>query len=222
MVKLVAFFKRKPGMEVEAFQEHWRTIHAELVVRVPGLRKYIQCHTLPSVYRSREPIYDGVAEAWFDDTDAMRANTDSPEWAAIRADEPKFIDLSTLGSIITEEHVIVDGPVPSDGVKNISFLKHKPDISIDEFQKYWRETHGPIAGAIPGMRRYVQCHTRRSIYETGRTPLYDGAPLAWFDDTDAMRVSEKSAEFARTRADEANFLAPDPLPFVIAKERVIL
>ena len=35
----------------------------------------------------------------------------------------------------------------------------KAGMSVEEFQTCWFETHGPIAGAIPGLRRYVQCHT---------------------------------------------------------------
>ena len=33
MVKLLAFFKREPGISVEQFQRHGRTTHADLVVR---------------------------------------------------------------------------------------------------------------------------------------------------------------------------------------------
>ena len=77
MVKLVAFFKRRPGMTVDAFQQHWRSAHAELVVRQKGLRRYVQNHTLASGYAKREADYDGVAEAWFDSVDDMRALADS-------------------------------------------------------------------------------------------------------------------------------------------------
>jgi uncharacterized protein (TIGR02118 family) len=222
MVKMVAFFKRTPGMSVEAFQQYWRTTHAELVRKLPGIRKYVQSHTLRSGYRKGEPAYDGVAEVWFDDTNAMRAAAQTPTYAAVRADEANFIDLSTMGSIITEEHIIKDGPIPPDGVKNIEFVRHKPGLPIEEFQRYWREVHGPLGASIPVVRRYVQSHTRRSVYESGKTPLYDGVALTWFDDTQAMRVSATTPEYARTRADEINFIAPGTLPFVITKEHVVV
>ena len=174
MVKLVAFFKRTPGMPVEDFQHHWRTTHAELVVQQAGLRRYVQNHALPSGYRSgsgsREPDFDGVAEAWFDDTQAMRDLAPSPEYAAVRGDEANFIDPASMGVVLTDEVVIVDGPAPAQGVKQIAFLSKRPDVSVDHFQKHWKEIHGPIAAMIPGHRRYVQCHARRGIYEAGRTP----------------------------------------------------
>jgi uncharacterized protein (TIGR02118 family) len=222
MVKMVAFFKRKPGMSVEAFHHYWRTTHAGIVVRMPGIRKYVQSHTLLSGYRKGEPAYDGVAEIWFDDTQAMRALAQTAEYAAVRADEPNFIDLSTMGSIITEEHIIKDGPIPPDGVKNIEFVTHKPGMSIEAFQRHWREVHGPLGASIPVVRRYVQSHTRKSIYESGKTPAYDGVALTWFDDTQAMRVSATTPEYARTRADEVNFIDAGRLPFIITKEHVIV
>jgi len=48
MVKVVLFFKRKPGMPVEDFQKHWRTTHADIIVRLPGIRRYVQSHVLAS------------------------------------------------------------------------------------------------------------------------------------------------------------------------------
>ncbi len=221
MVKLVAFFKRKPGVTVAEFQHHWRTRHAELVVRQAGLRRYLQNHVLPSAYRSREPVYDGVAEAWFDSTDAMRALAPSAEYAAVRADEASFIDAASMGVVLTGEVVIVDRPAPAAEAapaKLIAFLNKRADLSVDAFQEHWRERHGPIAGAIPGLRRYVQCHARRGIYAAGRAPVYDGIPMSWFDDEAALRDSGRTPEYQRTRADEVRFLAPGRLPFVIARE----
>ncbi len=244
MVKLMAFFKRKRGITVEQFQAHWRTTHAELVVRQRGLRRYVQNHTLATAYRepgsgepdsrepasrepgsrepdsrepdSREPDYDGVAEAWFDDTQVMRDLGSSGEYRAVREDEANFIDTASMGVVITDEVVIVDGAVPQPSVKMIAFLNKRSDVTVEFFQRYWRETHGPFAARIPGSRRYVQCHARLGIYATGRTPVFDGIPISWFDDVDALRESAQSAEYAVTRADEQNFVVSGRLPHVIA------
>ena len=218
MVKLVAFFKRKRGLSVEGFQEHWRTRHAELVVQQEGLRRYVQNHTLPSGYVRHEPDYDGVAEAWFDDTNAMRALADAPTYLAVREDEAAFIEPSSMGTLLVDEVTIADGAVPEDAVKFIAFLNRRKRLGYAAFQKHWRERHGPIAARVPGIRRYVQCHVRPGIYESGREPVYDGIPISWFDDTGALRISGASAELATTRADEAHFLEPGRLPFVIARE----
>jgi uncharacterized protein (TIGR02118 family) len=222
MVKAVSSFKRKPGMSVEEFQAYWRSRHPEVVTRLPGIQRYVQSHTLVSGYRKGEPVADGIAEVWFPDTAAMRALAGSPAYAAVRADEAKFIDHDTMHLVITEEHVIKDGPAPSSGVKNVEFVHRKPGMDVDAFQTYWRKTHGPIAAQIATIRRYVQSPARRSAYEHGRAPACDGFAITWWDDVNGMRASAASTEYARTRADEPNFLDVDRLSFIITREHVIV
>lgn len=221
MLKLVAAFKRKPELTPEQFHQHWRTRHAELVVRQKGMRRYLQNHTLLSGYANGEPDFDGVAEAWFDDSAVLKQLAPTPEYAAVRADEENFIDAASMRVVLTEEVVIVDGEVPQDAVKWIGFIKKREDVSPEFFQRYWSETHGPIAAKIPGNRRYVQCRARPGIYAAGRTPDFDGVPMSWFDDLAALRASGQGPELAATRADEANFMAPGRIPFVVAAEHEI-
>lgn len=222
MIKIVIFFKRIPGMSVEAFQQHWRTTHADIIVKLPGIRRYIQNHVLPSGYRKGEPAFDAVAESFFDSTEAMKALAKTPEYQKVLGDEPNFIDRATMGSIITDEYVVKDGPRPENGVKSIDFVTHKAGMSIDEFFKYWRDVHGKLCAPISVMRRYVQNHTRRSIYDSGRTPPYDGAAMTWYDSTQALREAAATPEFERLRADVANFIDRDKSPFVLTQEHVIL
>jgi len=221
MVKVVAIVTRKPGMDVEAFQEYWRTKHADVVRALPGLRRYVQSHTLLSGYRKGAPAYDGIAELWFDDTDALRALRGTPQQAAVDADEARFLERGAMKMLFTDDHVIKDGAIPANGVKNIEFVHHRPDLAIDRFQQYWREVHGPIAARIPQIRRYVQSHARASAYAGGRTPVSDGLAITWFDDTTAMRAAATTEEYRRTRADEPNFLSGD-LPFIITREVVVV
>ena len=222
MVKAVSFFKRKSGMPVEEFQAYWLRDHPAVVVRLPGVRRYVQSHTLLAGYRKGEPIYDGIAELWFEDTKALAALRGTNEIAAVEADEAVFIDRGTMRLILTDEHVIKDGPAPPGGAKNVEFVTRKPGLGVHDFQRYWREVHGPLAAQIPMIRRYVQSHTRAAAYERGRTPAYDGVAITWFDDTRAMRASAGTAQYARVRADEPNFIAPGDAPFIITTEHVIV
>jgi uncharacterized protein (TIGR02118 family) len=108
MVKLIYCITRKPGLSVEAFQRYWRETHAPIAARIPGVRRYVQCHTLPELYENeRAPAYDGAAELWFDDLGAMRAAFASPEVAAAREDERNFIDHSKVALFVTEEKPVV-------------------------------------------------------------------------------------------------------------------
>ncbi len=222
MVCVIAIIKRKPGMAVEAFQEHWRTAHADIVRKLPGIRRYVQSHTIPSGYRKGEPAWDGIAEIWFDSMEALRALRGSPEQAAVDADEPRFIDKASQTMLLTEQHVIKEGPVPAGAAKWVEFLNRRPDLAPEAFQRHWREVHGPIAAGIPQIRRYVQSHVRLGAYASGRTPRYDGVAITWFDDTAAMRASAGTPAYAATRGDEKNFMAAGEAPVIITREHLIV
>ncbi len=222
MVKVVTFLKRKSGMSVEDFQRYWRTRHPEVVVRLPGVRRYVQSHTLASSYGKGEPVYDGIAEVWADGTDALRAMTRSPENAKVQADEAQFIDRGTMGFLVTEEQVVVDGAVTSGAVKALEFLSRKAGTSVDEFQRHWRESHARILAGIPGLRRCVLSATRRAAYEAGRTPAHDGVTSLWFDSSDALRAAASSPDYGAAVADRERFLAPGQPPFIVTQEHVIV
>ena len=121
MIKAIHFIKRKPGMELEAFRAYWLGRHAELVSKVPGVRSYVQCHTLLSGYKKGEPIWDGIAELVYDDIDAMRRVADSPESRAANEDTGNFADLTRGGTLLTEEVVQKDGPTNPSMVKMAGF-----------------------------------------------------------------------------------------------------
>jgi uncharacterized protein (TIGR02118 family) len=219
MVKVLTFIKRKAGMPVEEFQHYWRTRHPDAVTKLPGIRRYVQSHVLPSAYAKGEPVHDGIAEVWADDTDALRAMTKSPAHPALIADEERFIDRARMGILVTEDEVAKDG---SGEVKGVEFFTRKPGMSVEDFQRHWRTTHAALATKIPGVGRYVISATRPSAYAGGRTPPYDGAALMWFESADALKTAGGSAEYKAMVADRAQFLTPGQPPFLLTKEYVIV
>jgi len=222
MVKALSFFKRRAGMPVDEFQAYWRNRHPDVVTKLPGVRRYVQSHTRAAAYERGEPVYDGIAEVWFDDTAAMHALRGTPAVAEVQEDEARFIDRSTMGLIITEDHVIVDGPVRSGAAKGVGFARRKPGMDVAAFQRHWRQVHGPLGAAVPTVRRYVQSHPRPSAYGRGRDPEWDGIALIWFDHPESLRAATTTPEWARVRADEVSFVAPAPVAFIVTTEHVIV
>jgi uncharacterized protein (TIGR02118 family) len=102
MVKAIYLIRRRAGMSSADFHRYWREVHGAIAARIPGTRRYVQCHATDDVAE-----YDGAAEAWFDDMDAVRRAVASPEYAAARADEARFIDLDRTTLIFTEEVPII-------------------------------------------------------------------------------------------------------------------
>jgi uncharacterized protein (TIGR02118 family) len=215
MVKLVACLKRKSGISVADFQRHWRTQHADIVVRQARLRRYVQNHVSPECYDEGDPVFDGVAEAWFDDVDAMRALAPTAEYRAVRDDEPHFLDVPAMRVVLTDEVLLVDGPVGASALIEIRFLTRRVGMAPEAFQRHWREVYGPEWARMPSLRRYVQSHARLGGYAAGRAPAFDGIAFASFDDRASLAIARESALAVHLREQEPSFLAAAP-QFVLA------
>ena len=108
MVKLIYCISKKPDMTVEEFQRYWREVHAPIAAAIPGVRRYVQSHVVPATYGGeRGPGFDGAAELWWDDMDAMRAAMGTPQVQAALDDEKNFIDHTRVASFVTQENVVV-------------------------------------------------------------------------------------------------------------------
>jgi uncharacterized protein (TIGR02118 family) len=79
-------------------------------------------------------------------------------------------------------------------VKMFYFFKRRPEMSVAEFHRYWREQHGPLFCNSELARRYVlryeQNHAAPENSEIGGND-FDGVSIAWFRsvaDVHAMRA----------------------------------
>ena len=94
-------------------------------------------------------------------------------------------------------------------IKVVGLLTRKADLSHEQFVRHWLEVHGPLAHAVPGVRRYVQSHiigarTRPDIPET--EVEIDGIAELWYDDQDALARAAASPEMKRLTDDGALFI----------------
>ena len=105
MYKCVWMIRFRPELDPETVREAWRTTHAALALKVPGIRRYVQNHWMPEpgVW---EPTYDGTVDCWFDDKAAFQAAVASPEWEALLEDDVHLFDRSLIpafeGSVVNE------------------------------------------------------------------------------------------------------------------------
>jgi uncharacterized protein (TIGR02118 family) len=106
-------------------------------------------------------------------------------------------------------------------VKIVYCLTKLPSLTHEQFHKYWKETHGPIAGRIPGCRKYVQSHTiHRPL--GGREPSFDGVAELWFDDWAAMERALATPETQAAITDERNFIDHSRTAFFISEEHQVI
>lgn len=106
MVKLVYCLARKPGMSLEEFSRYWHDVHGPIGRRIPGLRRLVQSHPVLDPDNSR-PDFDGMAELWFDDVEALQAARHSSQWRASSEDEGNFVDPARTALFLTLEREIV-------------------------------------------------------------------------------------------------------------------
>lgn len=91
-------------------------------------------------------------------------------------------------------------------IKFIGLLKRKDEMSVDDFQRYWRGIHGPLIAKVPGVRRYIQAHALPETYEGNNPPAYDGLAEVWFDSLEAFESARQSPEWQAGAADARNFI----------------
>jgi uncharacterized protein (TIGR02118 family) len=108
MIKLVYCITKKRGLTDEEFFGYWENVHGAIGARIPQLRKLVQSRRITVPEDRQKPDYDGMAELWFDDMDALLAARQSPEWRASTEDEANFIDHDNIAYFVSEEHIISD------------------------------------------------------------------------------------------------------------------
>ena len=107
------------------------------------------------------------------------------------------------------------------------FLTRRPDLSHEEFHRYWTEVHTPmLAKPMPGapkVHRYVQLHPVPQDVPSLKTAPFDGVAEVWFDsleDAAAMFTSDHyDTVFAK---DEENFLDRSKTMFLYSHEKVVV
>lgn len=95
-------------------------------------------------------------------------------------------------------------------VKLVFLLRRLPALTRAEFQRYWRETHGPLVARHADtlrIRRYVQVHTLDAPYADalratrGTGEPYDGVAELWWDSLEDLAAATGTAE-GRAAGDE--------------------
>ncbi len=116
-------------------------------------------------------------------------------------------------------------------VKLIYCLRRLPNLSREEFQRYWRENHGPLVRSFKDtmrLRRYVQCHTftferlDSSQRSAGLPEPFDGVAELWWDRlkdfTSANPTEERRKVDLTLYQDEVKFIDIQKSPVWLTEE----
>ena len=114
-------------------------------------------------------------------------------------------------------------------IKVVYCLRRRPEMSVEEFQKYWLETHAEFGKNIPGVKRYVQAHAlagelaemMAEAHPSGKNEPFDGVAELWFEEEGLRNLSGAEGALAAVQ-DEANFIDFERSVIFLAKEHVIV
>ena len=107
MIKYMFCVKKREDITQDEFVRHSKEVHAPIVSKLPGLRKYVISYSVTPQPTEGTLNYDLVAEVWFDDAEAFQAALGSPIGQEAQNDRPKFLDDSLTRWIAVEEHQIL-------------------------------------------------------------------------------------------------------------------
>ena len=229
MIKVLKVVARQQSLAPEEFQRYWRDVHGPLVARVPGLRQYIQCHTVYEAQRNATlPVYDGVGELVWDSMEDWDRAQETPEWAAVVEDAKQCIG-EVLTAATVERPIIDAFPDPRERagmIKRMGFLKRRDDMSVEQFQHHWHDVHAPLVlEELTDMRRYVQAHVLVGTRGPEGRSAFDGVPQSWWDGLEVGQLQQVAmADRPRTTAvaDLDNFAGPREVANLATREVVIL
>ena len=95
-------------------------------------------------------------------------------------------------------------------IKTVSLLVRKEGSSHDDFVKHWRDIHGPLAYACPGVARYTQTEVKSSSFRTDGVAALDvavdGIAELWFADQAALDAFNAAPATRRLREDGTLFI----------------
>jgi uncharacterized protein (TIGR02118 family) len=120
-------------------------------------------------------------------------------------------------------------------IKLVYCLRRLPNLSREEFQRYWLETHGALvrerAQALR-IRRYIQVHTLEgSINDALRESrdaleAYDGVAELWWESVEDFATATASAEGRKAGEelleDERRFIDMERSALWVAQEHAIV
>lgn len=119
-------------------------------------------------------------------------------------------------------------------IKLVYCLRRKPDVSPEEFRRYWLDHHAPLIrkhAKTLKLKRYVQthptpCELMDAFNKSRDVPPYDGIAEIWYDNVDdittASATPEGKAAAKEIWVDEAKFAEGKTSPVMLSIEHEII
>ena len=193
MINAITIIKKKQGLTYEKFQNYWKNEHAEIVTRSPLVGTYVQSHPIYNDELTFEDTIDGIAEIWFEDTNAMRSLAATKEYQDIQNDEKVFIDSSAVKLIIAEDIITFEGSVSDH--KLIVFINKSSNFELTDFRNDFVDKASHYSKK--NLNRMKVSLPKIAGYKGDKSPAWDAILTFWLDfEVDQQYVDEVSSDFS--------------------------
>ena len=161
MFKRMTLLRRRHDHGPEEFQRHWSQVHSTFVLRLPGIRRYVQ----NDIVDARPAVaYDGIVELWFDDEADLRTAFGSAAGRELPADEANFLGGKVVCDV--EEHVLIDQSLEPGTAKLISIVKESADRTAGAWHR-WEAGVQSRVGPLRAVCRRLTLHRVAAIQRVG-------------------------------------------------------
>jgi uncharacterized protein (TIGR02118 family) len=195
-IKLFGMGARRPDMTLQDFQDYWRHPHGTWGRRMLSLRGYVQSHAQRTALLGPEQDrFDFVAEMWLDSERDLREFQNDPIYVQyLQDDGPRFLDMSTIVSLATEEEVLTRDPPPSgplnSGDEMWSLATRPVSVKLLHFAGHdransWAGKDDADLGRNMGALRHVRCRPLGSFH--GDSAPFAGVHELWWPTARAFR-----------------------------------
>ena len=193
MINAITIIKKKQSLSYEKFQNYWKNEHAAIVTRSSLVGTYVQSHPIYNDNLTFEDTIDGIAEIWFDDTNAMRSLAATREYKDIQDDEKVFIDGSAVRLIIAEDIITIDGYVSDN--KLIIFMNKSINLELTDFRKEIADTASSCSKQ--NVTRMKVSLPKLAGYKGDKSPVWDAILTFWLDiEVDQTYINDVIADFS--------------------------
>ena len=193
MINAITIIKKKQNLTYENFQNYWKNEHATIVARSPLVGTYVQSHPIYNDKLTFEDTVDGIAEIWFEDTNAMRSLAATKEYKDIQNDEKVFIDGSAVRLIIAEDIITFEGSVSDH--KLIVFINKSSNFELTDFRNDLVDKASHYSKK--NLNRMKVSLPKIAGYKGDKSPAWDAILTFWLDfEVDQQYVDEVLSDFS--------------------------
>lgn len=179
----LAILHRRPDVSPEEFQRYWLETHSGFVVKVPSVYRFGTNLVLESTVEGLQP--DAMGELWWRTPEDAEVGFKIPEGQRALQSGHNIIDQPRNTGMVLErldEFQREGAPDPSPTVRSFAILHRRPDVSAEEFERYWREEHAAHALELGGLLKFATNRVRSCRIE-GLDPDYVGE--VWWESLEA-------------------------------------